>query len=90
MDEVKCPQYLKKPLAFLIFESDEALIFMIFFIFAMIADSFIHIIWPFLFTFLFRKIKQKYPEGVLWHTLYYFGIQNFKKYPSSFERRFSE
>jgi len=90
MDEVKCPQYLKKPLTFLIFESDETLIFMIFFIFSMLAESLFHIIWPFLTTYLFRKIKQKYPEGILWHFLYYIGFQNFKNYPSTFERRFGE
>lgn len=90
MEEVKCPQYLKKPLAFLIFESDEALIFMIFFVFGMLAESLIHMLWPFLVTYFFRKIKQKYPEGILWHSIYYIGIQRFKNYPSSFERRFGE
>ena len=87
--KTKFPQYLSKPFQVLWFETDDLIIMLIFFVFAI---TFGNICWVLMFVapYIYSKLKKKYPRGFFRHTLYFMGLINLKGYPSYFEREFHE
>jgi len=85
----KFPQYLSKPFQILWFESDDLVIMLIFFVFAITFGS---LFWLVMFAapYLYSKLKKRYPRGFFRHTLYFLGLIKLKGYPSYFEKEFQE
>jgi len=89
MEPVKPHRYLYRPFRILWFESDELILLLMGFIFALVVT-----IWA-LFLFIglcvvVRKTKKKMPRGFVKHLLYYAGYHHFAGAPSAFQRIFQE
>lgn len=85
----RVPQYLHKPHQVLFMDSDEFVVFTIFFFLALV---FGYVFWLMLFVgpYLYYRSKKKNPRGFLRHYLYKLGVMNIKGAPTYFERRFVE
>ena len=81
------PQYLSSPVQIFWFESDEASIIFMLFMFACIFGG-IWWIGLFVFPYLYIRAKKYSNRGFFHHFLYKYGLISFKHYPISFENKF--
>lgn len=86
---VRIPQFLNRPMAILIFESDEVVIGMFGFYIAMLSGSISWLFALFLF-FYYRRVKKRSSRGLLRHLPHIFGFKSFKGFPHAFVTEFME
>ena len=87
--ERRFPRYLSSPYQILMFEVDELVVFLLFFV-LWLSFGKLFIIPMFVGTYLYSKTKKKYPRGFFRHLLYFSGLIKIHDYPHYFERRFIE
>lgn len=83
------PQYLSSPMQVLFWESDEVAIILTLLATAIVFGGVFWIVML-LGSFLYSRIKKKYPKGFLKHVIYFSGMKDLKHYPSAFQSEFTE
>ena len=79
-DKVRLPQYMHLPMQFLWFDTEEMMVIVFFYVFALVFGGYVWIgviVGP----YLYMQVKRKKPRGFLRHLIYSLGFTKLKGYP---------
>lgn len=88
--QVDVPQYLSRPMCVLWFETDEIVVGLMTFIFAMAVGGFIPVIMALVIFLIYRNFRKKAGRGFLIHLPYMIGLKTFQGFPHSYVTKFEE